>query len=104
MGGAQRLCPAWLIYAWCEQGDSVAWDKKDLANIHVERQYEKEHLKWWFTSQYNGGCGVGSKWSCSRHVWDDSGGDGEVFVFGATEFEDGPMSRLSSTIFMFLSL
>jgi len=66
VGGEQRKCPAWLIYAWCEAGYDVAWVKKDLKNIKVVRQYEKEHLKWWFEQAYNGGLGVGSTWSCHR--------------------------------------
>jgi len=66
VGGEQRKCPAWLIYAWCERGKDVAWVKKDLKNIKVVRQYEKGHLKWWFEQEYNGGKGVGSKWSCER--------------------------------------
>jgi hypothetical protein len=67
VGEAQRLCPAWLIYAWCEEGKDVAWVKKDLANIHVERQYEKGHLSWWFT-KFTLLVDVGgiSKWSCCR--------------------------------------
>ena len=66
VGGAQRLCPAWLIYAWCEKGGDVAWVKKDLANIHVTRQYDQGHLTWWFTQNYNDGLGVGSSWGCVR--------------------------------------
>ena len=28
VGGEQRKCPAWLIYAWSEGGENVAWTKK----------------------------------------------------------------------------
>jgi len=66
VGGEQRKCPAWLIYAWCEEGKDVAWVEKDLKNIKVMRQYDKGHVKWWFEKEFNGGKGVGSKWSCVR--------------------------------------
>jgi len=69
VGGEQRKCPAWLIYAWREEdeeGKEAAWVKKDLKNIKVVRQYEKGHLKWWFEQEYNGGKGVGSTWGCIR--------------------------------------
>ncbi len=36
----------------CEVGTEVAWVKNDLKNIKVMRQYDKEHLKWWFSSEY----------------------------------------------------
>jgi len=70
VGGEQRKCPAWLIYAWCEEGKEVAWVKKDLKNIKVMRQYDKGHVKWWFEKEYNGGKGVGSTWSCVRGDWE----------------------------------
>ena len=62
VGGEQRKCPAWLIYAWCEQGSDVAWTKKDFTR-KINRQYDKHHLASWFTGN---GSGVGSTWACAR--------------------------------------
>ena len=65
VGGEQRKCPAWLIYAWSEEGKDVAWTKKD-ANRKITREYDKHRLEWWFTEKYNNGRGVGSSWSVVR--------------------------------------
>ena len=65
MGGEQRKCPAWLIYAWCEEGDKVAWVKQDF-KMTMKREYDKNHLAWWFTQEYNKGKGVGTGWAASR--------------------------------------
>jgi len=78
VGGEQRKCPAWLIYAWCEKGYDVAWVKKDLKNIKVVRQYNEGHIKWWFEEKYDGGCGVGTTFACVR-----GGGAGGVFLVGS---------------------
>ena len=83
VGGEQRKCPAWLIYAWSEEGADVAWTKKDAAR-KVNREYDKHRLVWWFTENYNNGRGVGTKWGVIRGerarsrvrgvggLWDDS--------------------------------
>lgn len=47
--GKQQNCPTWLIYVWSEEGEDVAWTKKDV-NRKIKREYEKHHLKCWFTS------------------------------------------------------
>ena len=65
VGGEQRKCPAWLVYAWCEQGSDVAWTKKDF-KMPVKRQYDKNLVTWWFNEEYNGGKGVGSTWAIER--------------------------------------
>ena len=65
VGGEQRKCPAWLIYAWSEEGYDVAWTKKD-ANRKIAREYDKHRLEWWFTENYNNGTGVGSAWATAR--------------------------------------
>ena len=65
VGGEQRKCPAWLIYAWCERGDNAAWVRQDF-KMPVKREYDKKYISWWFTQDYNGGKGVGSKWACAR--------------------------------------
>ena len=65
VGGEQRKCPAWLIYAWSEEGEDVAWTKKD-ANRKITREYDKHRLEWWFTENYNNGRGVGSAWATAR--------------------------------------
>ncbi len=65
VGGEQRKCPAWLIYAWSEEGEDVAWTKKDV-NRKIKREYDKNRLEWWFTENYNNGRGVGSSWAVVR--------------------------------------
>ncbi len=65
VGGGQRQFPAWLVYAMCEKGENVAWVKKDMKNMKITRQYEEEHLKWWFDKEYNGGK-LGSTWGAYR--------------------------------------
>ena len=55
VGGEQHKCPAWLIYAWCEEGADVAWVKQDF-NQQIKR-YDKRWLDWWFIEDYNGGRG-----------------------------------------------
>ena len=52
IGGEQRKCPAWLIYAWSEEGEDVAWTKQD-PNRKIKREYDKHRLDWWFTENYN---------------------------------------------------
>lgn len=68
VGGAQRQFPAWLVYAMREEGENVAWVKQDLKNMKVTRQYDKDHLKWWFEREYNGGK-LGNKWASARGRW-----------------------------------
>ena len=65
VGGEQRKCPAWLIYAWSEEGSNVAWTKKN-PNRKIKREYEKHRLDWWFRENFNKGSGVGSSWSVVR--------------------------------------
>ncbi len=65
VGGAQRQFPAWLVYAIREEGENVAWVKKDLNNIKVTRQYNKDHLTWWFEQEYYSGK-LGDKWAAVR--------------------------------------
>ena len=65
VGGEQRKCPAWLIYAWSEAGYDVAWTRKD-PNRKIKREYDKNRLDWWFTENYNSGRGVGSLWAVVR--------------------------------------
>ncbi len=65
IGGEQRKCPAWLIYAWNEGGENAAWAKQD-ANRKIKREYDEPHLDWWFTENYNSGRGVGSSWAVVR--------------------------------------
>lgn len=65
VGGEQRKCPAWLIYAWCETGDDVAWTKRDFKR-KISRQYDKNWPLWWMTENYNSGRGVGSSWAIVR--------------------------------------
>lgn len=46
VGGAQRQCPAWLVYLWCEKGQDVAWTK-DIRRC-FKREYQMRHLEeWW---------------------------------------------------------
>src|SRR5476649_2839932 len=45
VGGEQRKCPAWLIYAWSEEGIDVGWTKQDVARA-VKREYDKNRLVW----------------------------------------------------------
>ena len=66
VGGEQRKCPAWLIYAWSEEGKDVAWVKQGFSKKKVKREYDKNRLEWWFTQQYNDGRGVGSAWAVDR--------------------------------------
>jgi hypothetical protein len=77
VGGEQRKCPAWLIYAWSEEGADVAWTKNDFSQ-KIKREYEKHRLDWWMTENYNGGRGVGSSWAVVRGadsvVWRDEMG------------------------------
>jgi hypothetical protein len=68
VGGEQRKCPAWLIYAWSEEGKDVAWTKQD-ATRNFKREYDKNHLVWWFTANYNSGSGAGSTWAAVRGPW-----------------------------------
>jgi hypothetical protein len=73
VGTVQRLCPAWLIYAWIEERpqsekQSIAWATQDFVNKKVTRQYEKNRLDWWFLD----GGGVGSTWAAVRANWSDS--------------------------------
>jgi len=63
VGGAQRQCPAWLVYMWCEEGKDVAWAKQYQS---FTRQYAKAHINWWWTKEFNGGKGVGSTWGAQR--------------------------------------
>ena len=65
VGGEQRKCPAWLVYAWSEEGYDVAWTKQDFSR-KVKREYDKNRLDWWFTENYNEGGGVGSCWGVFR--------------------------------------
>ena len=51
VGGEQRKVPAWYIYAFCEEGENVAWVKKDL-NIKIKREVLKNHaVKWTITER-----------------------------------------------------
>ena len=81
MGGEQRKCPAWLIYAWSEEGSNVAWTKKN-PNRKIKREYEKHRLDWWFTESYNNGQGVGSSWALLRGVDEgrEVGSDGQWYI------------------------
>lgn len=65
IGGEQRKCPAWLIYAWSEEGEDTAWAKQD-PNRKIKREYDKHHLDWWFAGDSNQGRGVGSTWAVAR--------------------------------------
>lgn len=65
IGGEQQKCPAWLVYAWSEEGDDVAWTKQD-GTRKVKREYDRHRLDWWFTENYNNGRGVGSSWAAFR--------------------------------------
>ena len=65
IGREQRNCPAWLIYAWSEEGVDVAWTKQD-PHRKITREYDKRRLEWWFTESYNNGRGVGSSWGIAR--------------------------------------
>lgn len=66
VGGEQRKCPAWLIYAWSEEGQDVAWVTENFSR-GFNREYDKHRLEWWFTeSYYNNGRGVGSCWAVAR--------------------------------------
>lgn len=55
VGGAQRMCPAWMIYGMCEEGENAAWCKKDARDVGKKREYEKEWTNWWFNFENNGG-------------------------------------------------
>jgi hypothetical protein len=73
VGREQRKCPAWLIYAWSEEGKDVAWTKQDFSR-KVKREYDKHRLEWWFTENYDNGLGVGSTWGCARgYEWYEVG-------------------------------
>jgi len=63
--GEQRKCPAWLIYAWSEEGKDVAWTTQDFTR-KVKREYDKNRLDWWFTDNFNNGRGVESTWGAAR--------------------------------------
>jgi TPR repeat protein len=65
VGGEQRKCPAWLIYAWSEEGKDVAWVTQSFSR-GFKREYDKHRLDWWFTENYNSGRGVGSTWAVVR--------------------------------------
>ena len=41
VGGEQRKCPAWLIYAWCEEGYDVAW----VTNFNRKYQWSGSTIK-----------------------------------------------------------
>jgi ribosomal protein L36 len=71
VGGEQRKCPPWLVYAWSEEGEDVAWVKKDFVNCKVIRRYDKDWLDWWFAHENNGGRGVGSTWAAARGGYAD---------------------------------
>lgn len=60
VGTEQHKCPAWLIYAWSEKGEDVAWVKKDFSR-GFKREYAKHHLEWWFTENYEARSKVRSK-------------------------------------------
>ena len=68
VGSEQRQCPAWLIYAWCEQGMDVAWTKNQAVK-KITRQYDKAQLSWWFTKEYMNGKGTGSNVGRMARNW-----------------------------------
>jgi len=80
VGGAQKQYPAWLVYAMCEEGENVVWVNKNLKDMKITRQYDKEHLKWWFTNEYNGGA-LGEKFGIIRGIV------GESYVFSGIAFD-----------------
>jgi hypothetical protein len=65
VGTEQQKCPAWLIYAWSEEGKDAAWVKKDFSR-GFKREYDKHRVEWWFTGKYNNGVGVGSTYAVLR--------------------------------------
>jgi ankyrin repeat protein len=65
VGGAQRHCPAWMIYGMCDEGDNAAWCKQDLLGVGKTREYKKQWTHWWFNGDVGGNL-LGSNAGCGR--------------------------------------
>ncbi len=87
VGGAYRKVPALVVETMCEEGENVAWVKKDLT-LPVKR--ECDHLVWLSDKKLFGGrCGV--SWVPGRGVrgWSGAWGRGmRVLTFFLVDDHD----------------
>ncbi len=87
VGGVQRQYPAWLVYAMCEEGENVAWVENNMKNKKITRQYDKDHLRWWFNREYNGGK-LGESWACLRGEFEGRTGGSKVQGYHSLYHDD----------------
>ena len=70
IGKEQQKVPAWYIYAFCEEGDNVAWWANQDLNLKIRREVAKNHCVKWMTPKEEGkGCGVSFVWARGDGTW-----------------------------------